>query len=115
MSVAVPGERLAFTPELVPLQEEEREEEQLCEAGGAADGGHHREEPTAGGEEDHSWRGVGRDWQLQGPGDRLQQQRSLVVADLARISWPQWKAKIYPRVSHKHENIPPRKSCPARG
>jgi len=39
---------LAFTPELVPLQEEEREEEQLCEAGGAADGAHHREEPTAG-------------------------------------------------------------------
>ena len=29
MLVAVPGERLAFTPELVPLQEEEREEEQL--------------------------------------------------------------------------------------
>ena len=60
VSVAMLGERLAFTPELVPLQEEEREEEQLCEAGGAADGAHHREEPTAGGEEDHSWRGAGQ-------------------------------------------------------
>ena len=68
VSVAVAGERLAFTLVMVPLQEEEREEEQLCEAGGNADGAHHREEPTAGGEEDHSLRGVGQDCQLLGQG-----------------------------------------------
>ena len=59
--VALPAERWAVAPVLGLLQEEEGEEEQLCGAGGAGHGGHHREGPTAGGEEDHSWRGVGRD------------------------------------------------------
>ena len=61
MSVALPGERLAFTLVMVPLQEEVREEEQLCGADDAGYGGRRRNKSTAGGEEDHSWRGVGQD------------------------------------------------------
>ena len=100
MSVALPGERLAFTLVMVPLQEEERKEEQLCGADDAGYGGRRRNEPTAGGEEDHSWRGVGQDCQFLGQ-DRLRKGRgfarfSLATGEACFSSISEQKLKIDP-------------------